>query len=144
VTDPALIAKKLAFIETCVRELRTLARPAEIARDVREQRFVEHTLQIAIQAALDVASHIVSDQRLGEPRRQSELFAILARHGWLTDDLATTMRHIVGLRNVVVHGYQDVDLGILRDTVAHRLDDLLRFGEEIRRRLGPDEPRLTG
>ena len=67
-TDPELIAKKLALIETCVRELQTLSRPAEIARDVREERFVEHTLQIAIQAALDVASHIVSDERLGEPR----------------------------------------------------------------------------
>ncbi|HUG37590.1 MAG TPA: DUF86 domain-containing protein [Candidatus Limnocylindrales bacterium] len=140
-TDAGLLTKKLAFIETCVRELRTLARPAEITRDVREQRFVEHTLQIAIQAALDVASHIVSDERLGEPRRHSELFAILARHGWLSEDLATTMRNIVGLRNIVVHGYQDVDLGIVRNTVEHRLDDLLRFGEEIRRRLGSDEPR---
>jgi hypothetical protein len=53
--------------------LRRLARPAEIAHDLREQRFVEHTLQIAIQAALDVASHIVSDQRLGEPRTNREL-----------------------------------------------------------------------
>ena len=62
-TDPELIAKKLALIETCVRELQTLSRPAEISRDVREERFVEHTLQIAIQAALHVAS-----SRRGEPR----------------------------------------------------------------------------
>ena len=33
--------KKLARIETCVRELRTLARPEAIATDVRERRFVE-------------------------------------------------------------------------------------------------------
>ena len=52
-TDPDLLAQKLAFIETCVQDLRTLARPAEILRDVREARFVLHTLQIAIQAALD-------------------------------------------------------------------------------------------
>ncbi len=44
-----------------------------MASDLREQRFVEHTLQIAIQAALDVASHIVSDRRLGEPRTNREL-----------------------------------------------------------------------
>ena len=62
-TDPELIAKKLALIETCVRELQTLSRPAEISRDVPEERFVEHTLQIAIQAALHVAS-----SRRGEPR----------------------------------------------------------------------------
>jgi uncharacterized protein YutE (UPF0331/DUF86 family) len=67
-TDPALVAKKLALIESCLSDLRRLAQPEALATDVREQRFVEHTLQVAIQAALDVASHIVSDQRLGEPR----------------------------------------------------------------------------
>ena len=39
-TDLDLLAQKLAFIETCVQELRTLARPAEILHDVREARFV--------------------------------------------------------------------------------------------------------
>ena len=49
-TDTDLIAKKLALIETYVRELQTLCRPAEIPSDLREARFAEHTLQIAIQA----------------------------------------------------------------------------------------------
>ena len=73
-TDQDLVAKKLALIETSVRELRTLARPDEIQRDVRELRFVAYTLQIAIQAALDVAAHIVTDERLGEPRTNRDLF----------------------------------------------------------------------
>ncbi|MGH9391768.1 MAG: hypothetical protein ACRD1Z_19375 [Vicinamibacteria bacterium] len=38
-TDPELIAKKLGQIETCVRELRTLAQPSRIRQDIREQRF---------------------------------------------------------------------------------------------------------
>jgi uncharacterized protein YutE (UPF0331/DUF86 family) len=66
-TDPALVEKKLALIETCLSDLRRLARPEILATDVREQRFVEHTLQIAIQATLDVASHIVSDRRHPHP-----------------------------------------------------------------------------
>lgn len=73
-TDAELVAKKLAQVETYVAELRRLARPDLIATDLRERRFVEHTLQIAIQAALDVASHIVSDERLGEPRTNQALF----------------------------------------------------------------------
>jgi hypothetical protein len=52
-TDAELLAKRLAFIETRLSELRRLARPAEIERDLRELRFAEHTLRIAIQAALD-------------------------------------------------------------------------------------------
>ena len=66
-SNPDLVAKKLAFIETCVRQLREVSRPEHIATNVREDRFVAHSLQIAIQEALDVASHIVSNQRLGNP-----------------------------------------------------------------------------
>lgn len=135
VTDPDLLLKKLAFIETCVQELRTLARPERIAHDVREERFIAHTLQLAIQAALDSASHIVSDQRLGEPRTNRELFDLLAKGGWLSSELTATLRDMAGFRNIVVHGYETVDVNILRDIVENRLDDLLDFSRSIRLRL---------
>ena len=134
-TDADLLAQKLAFIETCVQELRTLARPSEIVRDVREARFVLHTLQIAVQAALDVASHIVSDGRMGEPETNRELFDRLAQHGWLPHDLATTMGRMAGFRNSIVHGYGGVNLEIARDIVEHRLGDLEAFVAAIRGRL---------
>jgi len=135
VTDPELIAKKLAFIETCVRELRSLARPERIADDLREERFVEHTLQLAIQAALDVGSHIVSDERLGEPETSRDVFRLLGRAGAVPADLAGRLEHMAGFRNVVVHLYQDVDLGIVRDVVENHLGDLLEFVAAIRQKL---------
>lgn len=134
-TDADLIAKKLAFIETCVRELREIARPERIGQDLREERFIAHTLQLAIQAALDVASHIVSDRRLGEPNTNRQLFDLLARDGWLTTALGPTLGNMAGFRNILVHGYQDVDNAILRDVAEHRLDDLLAFVEAIRVRI---------
>ena len=133
-TDPALVAKKLALIETCVQQLRSLARPEAIRGDIREERFVAHTLQIAIQAALDVASHIVSDERLGEPETNRELFDLLARAGTLGSPLASTLRDMAGFRNVIVHGYQDVDLGVLEDVLRNHLGDLLAFVSAIRER----------
>ncbi|MCJ7753559.1 MAG: DUF86 domain-containing protein, partial [Thermoanaerobaculales bacterium] len=123
-TDPELLAKKLAFIETCVAELRRLAKPDNIETDVREERFVEHTLQIAIQAAQDVASHIVSDERLGEPRTNRELFDLLVRAGWLTESEASPLSNMVGFRKILVHGYDDIDLSVVRDVVENHLDDL--------------------
>ena len=134
-TDRELVAKRLAQIETCVHDLRTLARPEEIRRDVREERFVEHTLQIAIQAALDVAAHIVADELLGEPRTNRELFDLMERHGWIPANLATELRRMAGFRNVLVHGYGDVDLGIVEEIVRHHVDDLLRFVEVVRGKL---------
>ena len=133
-TDADLVAKKLALIETYVRELRELARPAELARDVREQRFVEHTLQIAIQAMLDVASHIVSDERLGEPETNSQLFERLAVAGWVSEDQRKLLVAMVGFRNILVHGYAAVDPAIVRDVVEHHLGDLTDFVAAIRAR----------
>lgn len=134
-TDPELLFKKLALIETCVRELRELGRLDELERSVRERRFVEHTLQIAIQAALDVGSHIVSDRRYGEPSSNRALFDLLQHNNWLPATLTVTLSDMAGFRNVLVHGYADVNLDIVRDVVANHLGDLLEFVAAIRRGL---------
>ena len=133
-TDPALVAKKLATIETLLADLRRLARPEQIAADVREERFVEHTLQLAIQAALDVSSHLVSDLRLGEPRSNRELFELLAKAGVLPMELSAPLQAMAGFRNILVHGYEEVDLAIVRDVLERHLVDLDRFVALVRGR----------
>ncbi len=133
--DRDLVYKKLAFIETCIAELRSLARLDAIDDDIREERFVVHTLQLAAQAAIDVASHIVSDERLGEPRTNAELFDLLHRAQWIDRDLSRSMRNLAGFRNVVVHGYEDVALEIVKDIVRNRLVDLVDYVAAVRRRM---------
>jgi uncharacterized protein YutE (UPF0331/DUF86 family) len=136
VTDADLVTKKLSLIETYVRELRTLADVSRIDVDVREERFIEHTLQIAVQAALDVASHIASDERWGEPRTNQELFEFFERHGWIDPGLGRSLRAAVGFRNVLVHGYASVDKAVVKDVVQNHLEDLLAFSAAVRARLG--------
>lgn len=135
-TDAELVAKKLAVVETSCRELRELARPERIHADLRERRFVEHTLQVAIQAALDVASHIVSDDRLGEPDTNRELFGLLEHSGWLDAELARRLERMAGFRNVLVHGYADVNLHIVEDAARSGPADLERFAAVVRGAIG--------
>lgn len=134
-TDRELLEKKLAFIETCVSELQRLARPDLIEADVREERFVAHTLQLAIQAALDAASHIISDLRLGEPETNRQLFELLRGALALPETLSDNLQKMAGFRNLLVHGYQTVDRRILRHVVEHNLADLLAFVQAIRAHL---------
>lgn len=133
-TDADLVAKKLALVETCGRELRELARIERIRSDVRERRFVEHTLQVAIQAALDIASHIVSDERLGEPETNRALFGLLEAAGWIDAPLSSALQRMAGFRNVLVHGYADVDLGVVEQAARGGLADLERFVAAVRAR----------
>lgn len=135
-TDADLVAKKLAEIETYLHQLRTLARLDQLTTDLKEERFVCHTLQLALQAALDVASHVVSDQRLGEPSNLRELFELLARGGWIEAEQVPSLQRMVGFRNLLVHEYGSIDLGIVRDLVENRLGDLDAFVAAVRGRLG--------
>ena len=134
-TDPELVEKKLAEIETYLRELRSLADPSRIRTDVKEERFVSHTLQLAIQSVLDIASHIVSDERLGEPATYRELFTLLERNGWLGPRLAGRLRDMAGFRYLLVHGYAAVDLAVVEEVLSERLEDLGEFAREIRVRI---------
>jgi uncharacterized protein YutE (UPF0331/DUF86 family) len=132
VSDTTLIEKKLAFIETCVRELRELSRLERLGTDIRETRFVEHTLQVAIQAALDVASQIVSLRRLGEPDTNRALFDLLHRAEIIGEPLAENLYAMAGFRNILVHGYQEVDVAIVEDIVRNHLGDLTAFVTAVR------------
>lgn len=134
-TDQDLIEKKLTFIETCLHELRTMAKPSAIETDLKERRFIEHTLQICLQAVQDVASHIVSDEKLGEPATNLELFTLLARASWIREEQARSLRAAIGFRNIVVHGYAAVDAGILKDVVENHLGDIVAFVAAVRARL---------
>lgn len=134
-TDLQLVAKKLALIETSVGELRTLVNLATVREDVRELRFAAYTLHIAIQAALDVAAHVVSDNRLGEPQNNREIFELLARYGWISRELTLSLKDMVGFRNVVVHGYDRLNAAIVERILRDHLNDLLQFVSEIRAKL---------
>lgn len=131
-TDAELVGKKLAQIETYLAQLRREAKLEQIEDDVKEERFVTRTLQLAIQAALYIANHIVADDRLGEATSYGELFAFLAKGGWIQPDLAEKLRGMAGFRNLLVHGYGDVDLGRVREIVTGDLADLDDFVYQLR------------
>lgn len=131
-----LVHKRLAFIADCVAEIRKLGRVDLLASDKVQERFVEHTLQIAIQAMLDVAYAIASDNNLGEPSDHRQVFDRLAAAGWITDAQCALCRRMVAFRNVVVHRYLQVDVTILQRIVERDLEDLLGFVRSIRDRVG--------
>jgi uncharacterized protein YutE (UPF0331/DUF86 family) len=131
VTDPDLVGKRLAIIDDMVASLRR-ADLSRLQQDEREQRFVLHTLQIAIQAAIDVALHLVSEDRAGEPKSYGDAFILLARRDMIPFDLAKKLEGMAGMRNVIVHVYADVDLERIRRAVEHDLSDLLSFVAAIR------------
>jgi len=53
--------------------------------------------------------------------------------GVIEASLAEELYAMAGFRNVVVHGYQDVDKTIVADIVRNHLQDFLEFVAAVRR-----------
>lgn len=110
-TDLAIILRKLAALREHTARLRR-RRPGEASQlrdDVDLQDAIAMSLLVAVQAALDVALHIASDEGLGIPASYSEGFEILAQHGWIEPELARRLAAMAALRNRIAHGYASVD-----------------------------------
>lgn len=133
--EKRLIEKRLAWIEACLERLRRHARPEQIESNPLQLAFVEHTLQTAIQGAIDVAALIAGERKLGEPDATRSLFRLLAQDGWIAPDQVDVWRKIIGFRNIVVHRYLDVDPAIVRAVLESNLQDLSAFVRSIRDRL---------
>jgi hypothetical protein len=80
-----LLERILGDIKANVRDMRNAV---DITWDVyrtdkRARRFVERTLHIMIEACIDVAQHVISDEGFREPSSYRDAFAVLAEHGIL-------------------------------------------------------------
>lgn len=92
------------------------------------QDIVILNLQRAIQAAIDMAAHIVAIKELGLPRESRENFVMIQQSEGLDPNLSKGLQKMVGFRNIAIHDYQRMDIDILKSVVSNHLDDLLKWG----------------
>lgn len=91
----------------------------------------KHRVQTAVEAVINIAEHIVAGLKLGKPEYAKELFPILAKEGIISNELAEKLSQAVGLRNVLVHLYLEVNLEILAEAATTDLNDLREFAKQI-------------
>lgn len=106
-----VIQRLLNNLEGYVNELRvaTDITHDRYLKDIRLQRFVERTLQIAIECCFDVIHHIISDEGYREPDSYGDAFAVLAENGVLPDESVKEFQMMAQFRNKIVHYYEKVD-----------------------------------
>lgn len=103
---------------------------AELAADREKLWVVERGLQLCAQNALDAATHLAATAGRDVPDYASAIDR-LAELGILPHGFAARFRAIAGFRNVLVHGYLDVDLAIVEEMLTTRLDDFREFARYI-------------
>ena len=95
------------------------------------RRYTERTLQVAIEACLDLASHIISYKGFREPLDNKDCFQVLMENKIIPADLAESLKRMAQFRNVVVHDYIRINPEIIYAIVQKNIPDVVSFAQII-------------
>jgi len=128
-----LILRKLADLETYLGQVREFSEITlrEYLAAWKTQRIVERTLQMMIEACVDIANHIVSDRRLRTPTSYADTFKVLAENEMIDQALLADLERMAKFRNVVVHPYEAVDAEIVLAILRRHLGDFERYRDAV-------------
>lgn len=128
-----VLLNKAATIERCVARASEEYHkdPATFATDFTRQDAAILNIQRACEACLDMGHVIIRRERLGLPQSARDVFALLARAGWIEPALADALQRMVGYRNIAVHDYQALQLPITIAVIQRHLGDFLAFSQAV-------------
>lgn len=135
VTDSRIVRRHLIALRRAIEELeRHTGKPIAALEDWDELSAVERGLQLAAQNVLDIATHLVAGAGRDVADYASAIDT-LAELGILDREFAAKFRSVAGFRNILVHGYLEVDLEIVHQVLNTRLAEFSAFADTVARHL---------
>lgn len=134
-----VLLNKAQIIERCRLRAREeyFDDPQTFHTDFRRQDAAVLNVQRACEAALDLAQHLIASLDLGVPQGAKESFQMLEKAQLIDRALSMELQNMVGFRNVAVHDYRELQLGIVENVIQHRIDSLLQFSSHMLQRFSP-------
>lgn len=135
--DKESLQSKINRIRKSLKQLREFsAMPyREYIKGSINTAVTERLLQVSIQAMLDIGSHIISEEGLGDPLEYRDIFIILIQAKILPKHKQTAFLNMIGLRNRIVHLYEDIDHKRIHRFLKKDLPDFEIFLKAVTRYL---------
>jgi uncharacterized protein YutE (UPF0331/DUF86 family) len=132
--DALLVRRRLRAMERSLRVLRDLrrrGREAFVSDEVVQDR-VDRNAQLLAQTCADSARHLIAASGASAPETYADALTALGASGVIAPPLAGRLAGAVRLRNILVHGYLDLDHGRLFDELGW-IEDAAEFAAVIER-----------
>ena len=131
--DKLLIGRKLAQMDTYLGQVKEFSKISVNAyRGAwKTQRIVERTLQILIEACVDIANHIISDTGMRLPTGYADTFQVLVENKVISKRLFETMEKMAKFRNILVHQYEKIDPALVVSILQRNLGDFEKYKKAI-------------
>lgn len=126
--NPEVVKRRLEFArgEVDFLKQRVLPRGLEVERSPELRRLLERGFQLVVEAMLDVCRHVVSAKGWGPAYTHADCVERLRERGGLPERVSSKLLEFIGIRNVIIHRYLEVDYSQLRSKAEE-------LGEEFER-----------
>lgn len=129
------ILEKLNQMNNYLNELEDIfpGTESEYLSNLMAKRACEKTIELAIEAVIDIVSLIVSGYQLGFPDSEDSLINILEKKKVISPETTNRIKQMKGFRNILIHKYGEIDDNLTYDFLAQELTDFSLFEKEIRK-----------
>ncbi len=143
--DPQIVRRHLLALDEALQTLRAYSGIdiSELESDREKRWIVERGLQLCAQNVLDIATHIAAATGHDVPDYAVAIDR-LADADVVPAPFAKRLRALAGFRNVLVHGYLDVDVAIVHRLLSDELDDFNEFATHVNRFISRHPSRNAG
>ncbi|MCF6095678.1 DUF86 domain-containing protein [Thermovorax subterraneus] len=131
-----IIERKIAFIREQINDIKLLLSnksKEEILKDQWLIKGLKYSLQTAIETMIDITFHICAKHFKKAPVDARDSFNMLLDKNIITERDFLTFSQMVGFRNRVVHGYEDVSDERVYELASNGLYDFEHFIDLILR-----------
>lgn len=130
-----VLLNKVATIERCLQRINEeYAGDKSNLQNYTKQDSIVLNLQRAIEATIDIAMHIVAEEKWGLPQNSRDAFQLLYDREVIDQFLLGRLSAMIGFRKIAVHDYQEINMQVLQKIVEHHLEDFRLFIQALKPR----------
>lgn len=126
--DKKLINRKLTNISKYLDELKDLSKkPYEVFENQGFHYSTEKLIELMVTMAIDINFHIIRELKSIPPKDYTESFKDLAKIKILPQEFANKIAGSAGLRNLLIHHYEEVDIKKLYKDLTAGIKDYEKY-----------------
>lgn len=121
-----ILWKRLQHLDECLIVLYRAQKYTfeEFVSDPERYGSVERFLQLSIESLSDMGNHFIANQELGAVETYSDIPQLLYEAALISLEQREVWIRMTGFRNVLVHGYLEIDREIVYRVLQENLPDI--------------------
>lgn len=131
-----IYARKFELIEDSLKKLSEIKKDNPTLNKYRiswkDRDSAERNLHKIIEAIMDIGKMIIAEKKFREPANNREVFQILEENGIFPQGFIPLLDKMIGMRNIIVHGYNRIDDSIVFGVLKKNLADIKKLSRILK------------